>query len=53
MFWVSNKTHVVVLLEGLDGGGGGSGVHYSLKKLTDYSSHSDFGLFIKIRPIIH
>ena len=39
------------LHEGLDGGG----VWYSLfvKKLAHYSSHSNFGLFIKIRPIIH
>ena len=36
MFWMSNKAHVVVLLAGLDGG---SGIHYSLKKLTDYTSH--------------
>ena len=35
------------------GGGGGSGIHYSLKNLALYSSHLNFGLFIKIRPIIH
>ena len=41
------------IYEGLDGGGGGSGIHYSLKiqpiiRLTNF-----LGLFIKIRPIIH
>ena len=40
--------------EGLDGGGGG-GVWYSLfiKNLAHYSSHKNFGLFVKIRPTIH
>ena len=35
--------------------GSGLGVWYSLfiKKLAHYSSHSNFGSFIKIRPIIH
>ena len=40
------------MYEGLDGGGG---VWYSLfiKNLAHYSSHLNFGLFVKIRPIIH
>ena len=37
------------------GSGWGGGVWYSLfiKNLAHYSSHYNFGLFIKIRPIIH
>ena len=38
------------MLEGLDGR---SGIHYSLKELAHYLSHLNFGLFIKIRPIIN
>ena len=39
------------MYEGLDGGG--SGIHCSLNILAYYSSHKKFGLFIKIRPIVH
>ena len=35
------------------GGGGGSGIYYSLKNLAHYSSHYNFALFIRIRPIMH
>ena len=37
------------------GGSGWGGVWYSLfiKNLAHYSSHLNFRLFIKIRPIIH
>ena len=38
--------------EGLDGGGG-SGIPYSLKILPIIHLINLFGLFLKIRPIIH
>ena len=35
------------------GGGGGPGIHYSLKKLPIIHLIKIFGLFIKINSIIH
>ena len=36
------------------GGGGGRGLEsLFIKNLAHYTSHSNFGLFIKMRPIIH
>ena len=39
--------------EGLDGVGGGSGIHYSLKVLPIIHLIKFFWLFIKKRPISH